>query len=170
MKLRKAATIVKDGYEETLSHFPFPSEQGKRLRTDSWSVSTGRFVAGPRSQGTSKGGESALMLVSARVRPVASTKRGKRAYLNMECLREQDREQRQESAAISRKSDIALHGPAASKPKGRKILDRTGTGGDVARGESWRTKGMEAIWKPDKKSGFPRRAGTLMFTGAGVRT
>jgi hypothetical protein len=43
------------------------------------------------------------MLVSARVRHVASTKWGKRAYMNMELLWEQDqedREQQQESAMI----------------------------------------------------------------------
>ena len=34
MKLRKAATIVKDGCEETLSYFHFPSEHWKRLRTN----------------------------------------------------------------------------------------------------------------------------------------
>jgi transposase-like protein len=45
-------------------------------------------------------GESALMLVSARVRHVASTKWGKRVYMNMELLWEQDQEQQQESAMI----------------------------------------------------------------------
>ena len=48
-----------------------------------------------------------------------------RAYTNMECLREQDREQQMESAVIAGKPAIALHGPAASKMRVRKILDRT---------------------------------------------
>jgi hypothetical protein len=45
-------------------------------------------------------GESALMLVSARVRYVASTKWGKRAYMNMEHLRKQILEQ-EEHAVVS---------------------------------------------------------------------
>lgn len=34
MKLQKAAKIVQDGYDETLSYFYFPSEHWTRLRTN----------------------------------------------------------------------------------------------------------------------------------------
>jgi transposase-like protein len=104
MKLQKAAKIVQDGYDETLSYFHFPSEHWTRLRTIThWNASTGKSAARTKVVGNFPDGESALMLVSARVRHVASTKWGKRAYMNMELLWEQDqedREQQQESAMI----------------------------------------------------------------------
>ncbi|QVL35736.1 transposase [Aminirod propionatiphilus] len=80
MKLRKAATIVKDGCEETLSHFHFPSEQRKRLRTDNALERLNREIRRrTKVAGNFPDGESALMLVSARVRHVASTQWGKRS-------------------------------------------------------------------------------------------
>jgi transposase-like protein len=101
MKLQKAAKIVQDGYDETLSYFYFPSEHWTRLRTNNTLERLNREIRRrTKVVGNFPDGESALMLVSARVRHVASTKWGKRAYMNMELLWEQDREQQQESAMI----------------------------------------------------------------------
>jgi transposase-like protein len=101
MKLQKAAKIVQDGYDETLSYFHFPSEHCTRLRTNNTLERLNREIRHrTKVVGNFPDGESALMLVSARVRHVASTKWGKRAYMNMELLWEQDREHQQESAMI----------------------------------------------------------------------
>jgi transposase-like protein len=101
MKLQKAAKIVQEGYEETLSYFHFPSEHWKRLRTNNSLERLNREIRRrTKVVGNFPDGESALMLVSARVRHVASTKCGKRAYMNMEHLREQILEQ-QDNAVVS---------------------------------------------------------------------
>lgn len=101
MKLQKAAKIVQEGYEETLSYFHFPSEHWKRLRTNNSLERLNREIRRrTKVVGNFPDGESALMLVSARVRHVASTKWGKRAYMNMEHLREQILEQ-EDNAVVS---------------------------------------------------------------------
>ncbi|EFC90812.1 transposase mutator type [Dethiosulfovibrio peptidovorans DSM 11002] len=94
MKLQKAAKIVQEGYEETLSYFHFPSEHWTRLRTNNSLERLNREIRRrTKVVGNFPDGELALMLVSARVRHVASTQWGKRAYMNMEHLREQILEQ-----------------------------------------------------------------------------
>jgi transposase-like protein len=101
MRLQKAAKIVQEGYEETLSYFHFPSEHWTRLRTNNALERLNREIRRrTKVIGNFPDGESALMLVSARVRHVASTKWGKRAYMNMELLREQDREEQRKSAVV----------------------------------------------------------------------
>ena len=101
MRLSKAAKIVQDGYKETLSYFHFPSEHWKRLRTNNALERLNREIRRrTKVVGNFPDGKSALMLVSARVRHVASTKWGKRTYMNMELLWEQDREEQPETAVI----------------------------------------------------------------------
>jgi transposase-like protein len=104
MRLQKAAKIVQDGYDETLSHFYFPSEHWTRLRTNNALERLNREIRRrTKVVGNFPDGESALMLVSARVWHVASTKWGKRAYMNMELLWDRDWEQQQKSAMILEK-------------------------------------------------------------------
>ena len=83
------------------SYFHFSSEHWKRLRTNNSLERLNREIRRrTKVVDNFPDGESALMLVSARVRHVASTKCGKRAYMNMEHLREQILEQ-EDNAVVS---------------------------------------------------------------------
>jgi putative transposase len=94
MKLSKAASIVRDGVEETLSYMAFPREHWTRIRTNNMLERIMREIRRrTRVVGNFPDGRSALMLVSARLRHISGTKWGRRQYLDMERLREQDREE-----------------------------------------------------------------------------
>jgi putative transposase len=91
MKMAKAAAIVRDGFEETLSYMAFPSEHWRSLRTNNPLERIMREIRRrTRVVGNFPDGQSALMLVAARLRHISGTKWGERRYLNMERLREQD--------------------------------------------------------------------------------
>ena len=65
-----------------------------RLRTNNLSERIFKEVRRrPKTVGSSPDGESALMLVAARLRYVAGTRSGTRRYMDMEPLREQMQEQ-----------------------------------------------------------------------------
>ncbi len=68
MKLKEAAKKVESGIEETLTYCDFPSEHWTRIRTNNVI------------------GNSALMLVCARLRHVAGTQWGNKKYMNMKHL------------------------------------------------------------------------------------
>ncbi|WP_040663140.1 IS256 family transposase [Oscillibacter ruminantium] len=72
MKLRDAAKKIEDGVEETLTYADFPFQHWTRIRT--------------RVVGCFPDGNSALMLVCARLRHVAGTQWGNKKYMNMEHL------------------------------------------------------------------------------------
>lgn len=94
MKLSKAAAIVREGVEETLAYMAFPREHWTRLRTNNMLERIMREIRRrTRVVGNFPDGRSALMLVSARLRHISGTKWGKRQYLDMERLREQNREE-----------------------------------------------------------------------------
>ena len=94
LKLSKAASIVREGVEETLSYMAFPREHWTRIRTNNMLERIMREIRRrTRVVGNFPDGRSALMLVSARLRHISGTKWGKRQYLDMERLREQDREE-----------------------------------------------------------------------------
>ncbi|MEO1483715.1 MAG: IS256 family transposase [Myxococcota bacterium] len=87
MKLRKAADLVEAGIEETFSYYYFPSEHWRRIRTNNPLERLLREVRRrTRVVGNFPDGESALMLVAARLRHVSGTKWGTRKYLDMEHL------------------------------------------------------------------------------------
>lgn len=89
MKLRGAAEIVESGVAETLSYMGFPREHWRCLRTNNPLERLNREVRRrTRVVGTFPDGDSALMLVAARLRHVAGTKWGTRRYLDMSKLRE----------------------------------------------------------------------------------
>ena len=93
MKLGKAASVVRDGIEETLSYCAFPREHWRCLRTNNPLERLNREIRRrTRVVGAFPDGNSALMLVAARLRHVAGTRWGLRRYLNMSRLREPELE------------------------------------------------------------------------------
>jgi transposase-like protein len=100
MKLAKAARIVEEGVAETLSYMAYPREHWTRIRTNNPLERIMREIRRrTRVVGAFPDGHSALMLVAARLRHVAGTKWGTRKYLDMERLREQNREEGPEAVA-----------------------------------------------------------------------
>jgi putative transposase len=93
MKLGKAAQIVREGYAETLSYYAFPSHHQRSLRTNNPLERIMREIRRrTRVVGSFPDGRSALMLVAARLRHIAGTRWGLRRYMNMERLKEQEKE------------------------------------------------------------------------------
>lgn len=91
MRLGKAAGIVREGFEETLSYMALPREHWRSLRTNNPLERIMREIRRrTRVVGAFPDGESALMLVAARLRHIAGTKWGLRRYLDMSRLREMD--------------------------------------------------------------------------------
>lgn len=84
MKLRKAAEKVETDIAETLAYMQFPREHWLRIRTTNMLERLLREVRRrTRVVGNFPDGNSAVMLVAARLRHVASTKWGTHAYLDM---------------------------------------------------------------------------------------
>jgi transposase-like protein len=89
MRLFKAARVLREGIAETLSYMSFPREHWTRLRTNNMLERIMREIRRrTRVVGNFPDGESALMLVGARLRHIAGTKWGLRRYLDMSRLRE----------------------------------------------------------------------------------
>ena len=92
MKLANAAKIVEEGAEETLSYYEFPSQHWRSIRTNNPLERIMREVRRrTRVVGAFPDGQSALMLVAARLRHIAGTKWGTRRYLNMDRLQEMEK-------------------------------------------------------------------------------
>ncbi len=89
MKLSNAAKIVEEGAKETLSYYAFPSQHWRSLRTNNPLERLMREIRRrTRVVGAFPDGQSALMLVAARLRYVSATRWGTRQYLNMDRLTE----------------------------------------------------------------------------------
>jgi len=87
MRLTKAAELVEAKAHETLTYFAFPSNHWRQVRTNNPLERIIREIRRrTRVVGAFPDGHSALMLVAARLRYIASTKWGKRRYLAMETL------------------------------------------------------------------------------------
>lgn len=94
MKLSKAATIVEDGVSETLSYMAYPREHWTRIRTNNPLERIMREIRRrTRVVGAFPDGNSALMLVAARLRHVAATRWGTRKYVDITKLRENECEE-----------------------------------------------------------------------------
>jgi transposase-like protein len=94
MKLGKAAQIVREGVAETLSYMSFPTEHWRQIRTNNPLERIMREIRRrTRVVGAFPDGRSALMLVAARLRHIASTRWGTKRYLDMQRLREQEQVQ-----------------------------------------------------------------------------
>jgi transposase-like protein len=89
MRLSQAATIVREGVDETLSYMAFPREHWIRIRTNNVLERMMREIRRrTRVVGNFPDGRSAVMLVAARLRHIAGTRWGQRIYLDMNRLRE----------------------------------------------------------------------------------
>jgi putative transposase len=89
MKLAKAAEIVENGIDETLSYYALPPEHWRCLRTNNPLERLMREIRRrTRVVGAFPDGKSALMLVAARLRHVAGTRWGTKRYLQMNRLAE----------------------------------------------------------------------------------
>jgi len=94
MRLSLAAKKVDDGIEETLTFMEFPSEHWSRIRTNNMLERVNRELKRrTRAIGAFPDGQSALMLVCARLRHVAASEWGTKRYMNMDHLRELEIEQ-----------------------------------------------------------------------------
>ena len=87
MKLKEAAKKIEDGIEETLTYCDFPSEHWVKIRTNNVIERMNREIRRrTRVVGAFPDGNSALMLVCARLRHVAGTQWGSKKYMNMKHL------------------------------------------------------------------------------------
>lgn len=87
LKLKEAAKKVEDSVEETLTYMAFPFEHWTRIRTNNALERLNREIRRrTRVVGAFPDGNSALMLVCARLRHVAGTQWGNKKYMNMKHL------------------------------------------------------------------------------------
>jgi putative transposase len=87
MKLKSAAELVEQKVEETLTYYGYPAVHWRQIRTNNPLERIIREIRRrTRVVGAFPDGHSALMLVAARLRHIASTKWGKRRYMQMESL------------------------------------------------------------------------------------
>ena len=94
-KLRSAASTLEKGIEEVLTYTRFPREHWLRIRTNNGIERMNREIRRRTDAvGCFPDGNSALMLVCARLRHVSSSTWGVKNYLNMERLYEQERNEK----------------------------------------------------------------------------
>lgn len=87
MKLGKAANVVETGIDETLAYMAYPQTHWRKIRTNNPLERIMREIKRrTRVVGVFPDGNSALMLVCARLRYVAGTKWGLKRYMNMDLL------------------------------------------------------------------------------------
>lgn len=93
MKLRAAAELVEKSIHETLAYYAYPPQHWLKIKTNN---PMERLLKEARRRtkvvGAFPDGNSALMLVAARLRHVSSTTWGTRKYMNMQLLNEMDQE------------------------------------------------------------------------------
>jgi transposase-like protein len=93
MKLKAAAELVEQSIHETFAYFAYPSEHWLKIRTNN---PMERLLKEARRRtkvvGAFPDGQSALMLVAARLRHVSTTGWGTRKYMNIDLLNELDRD------------------------------------------------------------------------------
>ena len=93
MRLKAAAELVEKSIHETFAYFAYPPQHWLKLKTNN---PMERLLKEARRRtkvvGAFPDGNSALMLVAARLRHVSSTTWGTRKYMNMNLLNEMDQE------------------------------------------------------------------------------
>jgi transposase-like protein len=93
MKLSGAAELVEQSIHETFAYFAYPPQHWLKIKTNN---PMERLLKEARRRtkvvGAFPDGNSALMLVAARLRHVSSTTWGTRKYMNMKLLNEMDQE------------------------------------------------------------------------------
>ena len=89
MRLNKAADLVEEKIQETLSYYSFPDSHWRKVRTNN---PLERLMKEIRRRtkvvGAFPDGQSCLNLAAARLRHVAGTQWSTRKYMNMDSLRE----------------------------------------------------------------------------------
>ena len=91
MKLSSAAKKLEEGIDETLTYMEFPNQHWSRIRTNNTIERLNREIKRrTKAIGAFPDGQSALMLVCARLRHVAGTQWGAKRYMNMDHLYELD--------------------------------------------------------------------------------
>jgi transposase-like protein len=93
MKLKAAAELVEKSIHETFSYFAYPPQHWLKIKTNN---PMERLLKEARRRtkvvGAFPDGQSALMLVAARLRHVSSTNWGTRKYMDMKLINEMDKE------------------------------------------------------------------------------
>ena len=93
MKLKAAADLVEKSIHETFAYYGYPPQHWLKIKTNN---PMERLLKEARRRtkvvGAFPDGNSALMLVAARLRHVSSTTWGTRKYMNMNLLNEMDQE------------------------------------------------------------------------------
>jgi len=93
MKLNRAAAIVKEGIGETLSYYGYPREHWRRIMTNNPLERVMKEIRRrTRVVGSFPDGNSALMLVTARLKHIEGTTWGLQQYLKMDRLEEEAKE------------------------------------------------------------------------------
>ncbi len=93
MKLTAAAKKIETGIDETLTYMDYPAQHWNKIKTTNLIERVNREIKRrTRAIGAFPDGQSALMLVCARLCYVAGTYWEKNRYLNMEHLFEQEKE------------------------------------------------------------------------------
>ena len=94
MRLQQAAQLVEEKIEETLTYYSFPSSHWRRIRTNNPLERIMREIRRRTNVvGAFPDGNSALMLVAARLRHISGTKWSHKRYINMDLLREMQLEE-----------------------------------------------------------------------------
>ena len=94
MKLLSAAKKVEESVGETLTYMDFPTEHWSRIRTNNLTERVNREIRRrTRAIGAFPDGNSALMLVCAKLRYVAASEWGSKRYMDMEHLFKMEIEQ-----------------------------------------------------------------------------
>jgi len=100
MKLAKAAKIIDEGIEDTLTYYWVPQKHWRRIRTNN---ALKRIMREIRRRtkvvgAFPDGHHSALMVCAARLRHVAGSSWGRKRYVNMDLLRDQELETQMQAA------------------------------------------------------------------------
>ena len=91
MRLGAAAKVVREGCLETLTYTDFPMQHWTRIRTNNAIERLTREIRRrTRVVGTFPDGHSALMLVTARLKYIAECEWGKRRYLDVSLLHDEE--------------------------------------------------------------------------------
>jgi transposase-like protein len=98
MKLRQASSCVNEGYVETLTYASYPRKHWRKLRTNNMLERIMKAIRRrTRVVGSFPDGNSALMLVAARLRHIAGTKWGVTRYMKMDMYRKEEEESKEYS-------------------------------------------------------------------------
>ena len=101
-KMKSAANTLESGIQEALAYTSYPHEHWLKIRSNNGIERINREIRRrTNAVGAFPDGNSALMLVCARLRFVSASEWGVKTYLNMERLYELEREREPEKASTS---------------------------------------------------------------------